>query len=365
MSNDPTRLVEAAATRVRDPVSGKSVYLAGIVRDAKFDGQKLSLTLAFGAHTTSDRDGIEQALSANLRAQGYDGPLDVKRVAIAPGASERPKDKVPGMSAGGGVQPHGGPVQKKPVDGVTHVIAVASGKGGVGKSTVATNVAVALAKQGKKVGLLDADVYGPSLPKMMNVSGRPMVDAEQRILPAISYGVKCLSTGLLVDDHEAVIWRGPMVMSLIRQLLQQAAWGPLDVLVVDLPPGTGDAQLTLIQAVDLAGAVIVTTPQDVALADAIRGITMFQKLEVPLLGLVENMAWYELPDGRRDPVFGEGGGARVAAKYQTDLLAQIPLRTALRASGDQGLPAALGDDATARAFADIAAKVWAKLAARG
>ncbi len=196
---------------------------------------------------------------------------------------------------------------------------------------------------------------------MMGVHSRPLVDADKRILPVTAFGVKCLSMGLLVDEDEAIIWRGPMVMSLIRQFLQQARWGDLDVLVVDLPPGTGDAQLTLIQAVDLAGAVIVTTPQEVALADAIRGVTMFQKLEVPLLGLVENMAWYELPDGTRDYVFGEGGGVRIAEQYGTAVLAQLPLRTRLRAAGDDGRPAVLGDDDDAERLLGVARAVASQL----
>jgi ATP-binding protein involved in chromosome partitioning len=244
------------------------------------------------------------------------------------------------------------------------VIAVASGKGGVGKSTVSTNLAVALRRLGHAVGLLDADIYGPSVPIMMNVHVKPMLDQDtRRILPVVSYGVRCLSMGMLVDADEAMIWRGPMVMGALRQFLQEARWDGLDYLVVDLPPGTGDAQLTLIQAVDLAGAVVVTTPQEVALGDAIRGITMFRKLEVPLLGLVENMAYYELPDGTRDYVFGEGGGARVAQRFETDLLGQVPLRSAIRQGGDQGLPAALGQGPDAEVFLQIAKQIAQKLPA--
>lgn len=363
MSTDPTTLVEAAATRVRDPISGRSVWLAKMVRDPRFDGTTLSVELAFGPdHGAQDRHGIEAAFKANLEALGFEGPVELRRTEVKPPPAA-PRDKVPGMS-GGGVQPHGGPIQKMRLPGIRHIVAVASGKGGVGKSTVATNLAVALARQGLQVGLMDADVYGPSLPIMMNVTNRPMVDEQRRIVPPLSYGVRCLSAGLLVAEHEAIIWRGPMVMNLIRQFLQQTAWGELDVLVVDLPPGTGDAQLTLIQAVELSGAVIVTTPQDVALADAIRGITMFRKLDVPLLGLVENMAWYALPDGTRDYVFGEGGGVRCAEQHETEVLAQVPLQTALRRSGDQGLPAALGDGPVADAFGGLAARVWEKLEAR-
>ena len=357
---DPLSLLEPAATRVRDPVSGRSVWLARIVRNARLEDGKLRFDLVFTSdHDREARRTIERELEARIRQLGFDGPVmafaKLDKAAPKPGG-----DKVRGMS-GPGMAPHGGPVVKQRVEGVAHVVCVASGKGGVGKSTVATNLACAMAKAGYRVGLLDADVYGPSLPRMMNVSSRPMVDDDKRILPVESYGVRCLSVGLLVEEEEAIIWRGPMVMNLIRQFLQQARWGELDVLLVDLPPGTGDAQLTLIQAVQIAGAVIVTTPQPVALADAVRGITMFRKLDVPLLGLIENMAYYELPDGTRDFVFGEGGGIRAAQRYETEVLAQIPLRTRLREAGDDGLPAALGEGPEAAYFAQAAARLASQL----
>jgi ATP-binding protein involved in chromosome partitioning len=259
--------------------------------------------------------------------------------------------------------PHGGPIQKKQIPGVKRVIAVASGKGGVGKSTVATNLAVGLRKSGWDVGLLDADIYGPSLPRMMNVGSRPFTNERKQLVPVLSYGVRCVSVGLLVDESEAMIWRGPMIMGLIRQFLQDTDWGELDCLVIDLPPGTGDAQLTLIQAVDLTGAVIVTTPQDVALADAVRGVTMFNKLSVPILGLVENMAYYALPDGTRDHVFGVDGGKRLAEREGVPLLGEIPLQTSIRKGGDSGLPAVLGQDPVGAAFQAMADAVRAQLEA--
>jgi len=361
---DPLTYVEPAATRVRDPISGRSVWLADIIRGAKIDGDVLKLDLVFGPkHGETERAGIQQALAANIKAQGFAGRVEAKIAEapkFTPAAHAPKKDPVPGMT-GPGVAPHGGPIHKQPIEGVKFVVAVSSAKGGVGKSTVAVNLAVALAREGRAVGLLDADIYGPSTPRMMNANLQPLVDDKQRILPPSSYGVKVLSAGMLVPENEAIIWRGPMVMSLVRQFLQQAKWGELDYLVVDLPPGTGDAQLTLIQACDIAGAVIVTTPQDVALADAVRGITMFRKLEVPLLGLVENMAWYELPDGTKDYVFGDGGGVRLAQRENTEVLGQIPLQTAIRKGGDQGLPAALADDSIGLAFRHLARKVIEKL----
>jgi ATP-binding protein involved in chromosome partitioning len=361
---DPLPLLEPAATRVRDPVSGRSVWLAGLVQDARVEDGALRFNLVFqAAHDPAARDAIVGALAANLRELGWSGPIrarPVERPVRPLRLVQPPADPVPGMS-GPGIAPHGGPVEKRPLDGVRHVVAVASGKGGVGKSTVATNLAVGLRKLGYRTGLLDADIHGPSLPLMMNVTAKPVITDDQRVVPPLAYGVKCLSMGLVVDPGEAMIWRGPMVMDLVRKLLQQTAWGPLDVLVVDLPPGTGDAQLTLVQAIDLAGAVIVTTPQEVALADAVRGLRMFQKLGVPLLGVVENMAYYLLPDGTRDPVFGQDGGKRVAASHGTELLGELPLRTAIRRAGDTGLPSVLGADEVAAELLAVARRVAAKL----
>jgi ATP-binding protein involved in chromosome partitioning len=362
---DPMRLLQPAATRVRDPRSGRSIWLAGIVRRARIEDDTLHVELAFGPqHPVVEREGIVEALVANLRGDGFFGPVVPTIVEAEPpkpaARPTPPADPIPGMS-GPGMAPHGGPIVKKELPGVRHIIAVASGKGGVGKSTVACNLAVGLRLAGLRVGLLDADIYGPSLPVMMNVSARPMLDDARKLVPATAYGVRCMSMGLVVDPNEAMIWRGPMVMGVVRQFLQDTSWGELDVLVVDLPPGTGDVQLTLIQGVDLSGAVIVTTPQEVALADAVRGIQMFSKLSVPLLGLVENMAYYELPDGTRDFVFGQDGGKRTAARYGTELLGEVPLRTAIRQGADAGLPAVLGRDTTASVFQAIAARVAVKL----
>lgn len=365
--NDLTVMLQPAATQVRDPVTGRSVWLAGMVKNVRMKGEAdLVYDLHFdGAHTVEQRQQIQADIEAKLRAEGFAGKVYAMPAGSPPGRKAAPaapkKDPVAGMS-GPGMQPHGGPIAKKPIEGVKHVIAVASGKGGVGKSTVSSNIAVALVKRGLRVGLLDADIYGPSVPTMMGASQRPMVDAERKkILPVEAHGVRCLSMGQLVDAEEAMIWRGPMVMGAVRQFLQDADWSDTDVLIIDLPPGTGDAQLTLIQAVDLSGAVIVTTPQEVALADAVRGITMFRKLDVPLLGLVENMAWYQLPNGERDYVFGQGGGLRVAARYETDVLGQVPLRSTVRIAGDAGMPIAMSESEAAAPFHEIAAKLATKL----
>ena len=369
-SPDPLALLEPAATRVRDPISGRSVWLAGMVQNPKVRGDDLQFDLVFDpGHSPDDRQRIEAALEQNLKSLGLQGRMRALHSGATPAPPDPQRkpaaaDPVPGMS-GPGMGPHGGPIVKKPLPGVLAVIAVASGKGGVGKSTVATNLAVGLASLGWQVGLLDADVHGPSVPIMMNAHARPMVaPGQKKILPIEAHGVRCLSMGMLVDPAEAMIWRGPMVMGAIRQFLQDAAWDGTDYLIIDLPPGTGDAQLTLIQAVDLAGAVVVTTPQDVALGDAIRGITMFRKLDVPLLGIVENMAFYQLPDGRRDPVFGEGGGERIAEMHGTEVLAQIPLQTAIRVGGDEGVPAVLRGGAVAEPFLQLARRVAEKVPLR-
>lgn len=356
-------MLEPAATRVRDPVSGRSAWLAGVVSNPRMDGDTLAFDVAFKPeHDDATRKTLLQAVVANLRFLGFDGPVDHTEAAAA--KPSKPKDPVPGMT-GPGMAPHGGPIIKTAIPGVRHIVAVASGKGGVGKSTVATNLAVGLSKLGYSTGLVDADVHGPSIPTMMNVTTRPAGDQDGFLVPPSSYGVKCLSMGMLVDPNEAMIWRGPMVMGILRQFLQQARWGELDVLVVDLPPGTGDAQLSLIQAVPIAGAVVVTTPQEVALADARRGLEMFVRLEVPLLGLVENMAYYELPDGTHDPIFGTDGGKVVAGQYGTQLLAELPLRTSIRKAGDAGLPAVLGKDDAAERLLGMASKVASTLGLGG
>jgi ATP-binding protein involved in chromosome partitioning len=255
---------------------------------------------------------------------------------------------------------HGPDIAKADIlPGVRRVIAVASGKGGVGKSTVAVNLAVALAQAGQRVGLIDADVHGPSLPRMLGASAKPEV-RDGLMVPVPAWGVACMSIGFLVPEDQAMIWRGPMVMGALTQMLGQVAWGALDVMVIDLPPGTGDAQLTLSQKVDLAGAVIVSTPQDIALIDARRGVAMFRKVGVPILGLIENMSYFSCPQcGARHEVFGHGGAREEAARLGVAFLGQIPLLAAVRQAGDAGRPivVAAPDSEAALAFRAIAAEV--------
>jgi len=266
--------------------------------------------------------------------------------------------------------PHGGQPQGSagaaafnelgPLPGVHDIIAVASAKGGVGKSTVATNLALALTQLGRRVGLLDCDVYGPSLPIMLGLSGRPIVGENKRIQPLERYGLRVMSIGFFLDDDSPVIWRGPLVMGLVRQFLKDVEWGDLDVLLIDLPPGTGDAQLTLVQQVPLAGGVVVTTPQEVATLDVGRGIAMFQQVNTPILGIVENMSYYQCPKcGKREDLFGSGGGARIATHYGVPLLGQIPLVPEVRSSGDAGKPIVIEqpDHPVSKLFIDIAGRV--------
>ena len=281
--------------------------------------------------------------------------------------------RIPGVSAitidfTAVVRPNSGIPDQSAIPGVTNVIAVAAGKGGVGKSTVAANMAVALAQEGADVGLLDADVFGPSVPLMLGISGQPEAfeDAQGQamMVPLSAHGIKLISIGFLIDESQPVIWRGPMVTQLLRQFLYNVAWAPLDYLVVDMPPGTGDVALTLAQSLPLTGALIVTTPQTVATIDVVKAMQMFRKVNVPLLGIVENMSYFIAPDtGNRYDIFGTGGAKRLADQLQVPLLGQIPLGMSIRASGDQGIPAVVGNlpDSYAESFRQVARQLAARI----
>jgi ATP-binding protein involved in chromosome partitioning len=254
------------------------------------------------------------------------------------------------------------------VPGVGAIVAVASGKGGVGKSTVAANLALGLKANGLSVGVLDADIYGPSMPRMLGISGRPQTKDGKTLIPMENYGIKCMSMGFLVPEDTAMIWRGPMVMSALNQMLRDVAWGDLDIMVIDLPPGTGDAQLTMAQQVPLAGAVIVSTPQDIALIDARRGLSMFEKVDVPVLGIIENMSYFLCPHcGERSEIFSHGGARREAERLGTDFLGEVPLDLQIRETSDDGRPVTVSDPGSpnAQLFREIAAKVWGKVSGEG
>lgn len=251
--------------------------------------------------------------------------------------------------------------QKPGIPGVGAIIAVASGKGGVGKSTTAVNLALGLQANGLKVGILDADIYGPSMPRLLGLTGRPETIEGRILKPMENYGLKVMSMGFMVDEETPMIWRGPMVMSALTQMLREVAWGELDVLVVDMPPGTGDAQLTMAQQVPLAGAVVVSTPQDLALIDARKGLSMFRKVDVPLLGIVENMSYFIAPDtGKRYDIFGHGGARKEAERLNVPFLGEVPLHMDIRAHSDNGTPVTVvePDSEHAKIYRDIASKVW-------
>lgn len=315
-----------------------------------------------GARLEPVRKAAEQAV---MRMPGV---LSVSAVLTAhrPVAAAAAKPTGPGHGSGHGhghAQPGGG---KLSLPGVRHIIAVASGKGGVGKSTTAVNLALALHTNGLKVGLLDADVYGPSQPRMMGISGKPASKDGKVMEPMQNYGIKVMSMGFLIEEETPMIWRGPMVMSAVTQMLRDVAWGELDVLVCDLPPGTGDTQLTMAQNVPLSGAVIVSTPQDIALLDAKKGLNMFRKVDVPVLGIIENMSYFACPHcGEVTEIFAHGGARKEAERFGVDFLGEIPLDLAIRETSDSGKPIVVSqpDSAHAKSYRAIAEHLWIKLTA--
>lgn len=301
---------------------------------------------------------VQAQAEAALKALPGVAQVGVVMTAHGPAKKEPPSAAPPTLKIGGHPTPQ--PAGPQRVSGVARIIAVASGKGGVGKSTVSSNLAVALAKQGRKVGLLDADILGPSQAKMMGVSARPASPDGKTIEPPVAHGVKMMSLGLMLKEGEAVIWRGPMLMGALQQLLGQVNWGTLDVLIVDLPPGTGDVQLTLCQRTHLTGALVVSTPQDVALLDARKAIDMFAKLKTPVLGLIENMSTYVCPNcGHEAHIFGHGGVAEEARKLALPFLGELPLALEVRVAGDEGRPIAAGDGPQAEAYGRLASRLIA------
>jgi ATP-binding protein involved in chromosome partitioning len=311
--------------RVKYPGFSRDIVSFGLVKEIRIDGGdvavQLVLTTAEPAVARQIRDEVQAVLS---RLNGV-GRLEVKVDVQAPA-------QTPGLPSPANLE------------GVKHIIAVASGKGGVGKSTVAANLAVALGATGARTGLCDCDLYGPSIALMFGTNERPMADDEDRILPIEREGLKLMSMGFLLEDGSPAVLRGPMVTRYTQQFLRQVAWAPLDYLILDLPPGTGDIQLTIVQTIALSGAVIVTTPQEVALIDARKAVAMFRKTNVPVLGIVENMSFFVSPgDGHHYDIFGSGGGEREAARLRVPLLGKVPIDIALRESGDVGRPLAASD----------------------
>ncbi|KQP33903.1 sodium:proton antiporter [Methylobacterium sp. Leaf104] len=309
------------------------------------------------------RRQAEGAILATPGVSGVFASLTSERGPNQP-AQHAPQAAAPQPPAPGRLAAPPPPRTGPALPGVRHIVAVASGKGGVGKSTTACNLALALSAQGLKVGLLDADIYGPSVPKLFGLSGKPRVIEERLLAPMEGFGIKVMSIGFLIEPETAMIWRGPMVQSAITQMLREVAWGELDVLVVDMPPGTGDAQLTMAQATPLSGAVIVSTPQDLALIDARRGVTMFRKVAVPILGVIENMATFICPHcGTASHIFGHGGARAEAERLEVPFLGEVPLNMTIRETSDAGRPvvAVDPDGPHAQVYRGIAAKLWGNL----
>jgi len=348
--------VLAALRPIVDPDFGKSIVDLGFVKHLTIDGARVAFDIELTTPACPVKAEFEKA--AKERVAALPG---VAEVAVTMTANTR------GRTSGGAAQPQG-----EILPGVRNVLAVASGKGGVGKSTVAVNLAIALRETGARVGLLDADVYGPSLPLLTGVTGRPET-YERRILPNEGYGLKLMSMGFFVTEGSPVIWRGPMVHGLIRQFLTDVEWGELDYLVVDLPPGTGDAALTLTQQAPLSGAVIVTTANDLSLIDARKGLAMFEKVNVPVLGIVENMSYFVPPDlppdlpERRYYIFGQGGGERVAKELGVEFLGEVPIDSRVVEGGDAGKPILVyaPDSPPAVVLREIAGRLARKLAVLG
>lgn len=346
--------VLAVLAKISTP-DGGTLVSRDLVRALVIEGGQIRFVIEAATPDEARALGPAQA-AAEIALRALPGVTGVSAVMTAHGPAA--KAAPPTLKIGQHPTPQqGGPAR---IAGVDRIIAIGSGKGGVGKSTVSSNLAVALAKQGRRVGLLDADIYGPSQPRMMGVSKRPASPDGKIIEPLTAHGVTMMSIGLMLKEDEAVIWRGPMIMGALQQLLTQVAWGKLDVLLIDLPPGTGDIQLTLCQRTHLTGAIVVSTPQDVALLDARKALDMFQKLKTPVLGLIENMSTYVCPNcGHEAHLFGHGGVAAEAARLDLPFLGELPLDLSVRLAGDSGTPVAAGDGPIAEAYARLAARLVA------
>ncbi|MEE9587795.1 MAG: Mrp/NBP35 family ATP-binding protein [Hyphomicrobiaceae bacterium] len=360
-----------ALRRVKGPDLDDNIVDLGLVSEVVLANRKVYFSITVAAdraeeleplrqaaeRVVGDLDGVDQA-SAVLTAERDPGQ---SRPAPMQASAPRPTPPSPPPMGGNGQQPR---TQKAGVPGVKHIIAVASGKGGVGKSTTSVNLALGFQANGLTTGILDADIYGPSMPRLLGITGRPQPVQGNILRPLEGYGLKVMSMGFLVDEGTPVIWRGPMVMSALTQMLREVLWGELDVLVVDMPPGTGDAQLTMAQQVPLSGAIIVSTPQDLALIDARKGLNMFRQVDVPVLGIVENMSYFVCPScGERSEIFGHGGARIEAGKLGVPFLGEVPLHMEIREKSDAGQPivAITPDSPNAQAYRGIAVRAWERL----
>ena len=347
------RLAQALA-QIKNPRTGAGVYESQQLRDiATTVSGRVRATLQL-----DPKDDPALARVVRLAIQNVPGVTDLQLDVTS--APPKPAGRtLPVMDSAPSAPARPSAPTPKRFATLGRVIAISSGKGGVGKSTVAVNLAVALAQSGARVGLMDADIYGPNIPRMMGLTGAPPV-IDEKIVPLEAFGVKVISLGMMIEPDQPAIWRGPIVMKIINQFLQDVAWGQLDYLIVDMPPGTGDAQLSLVQATEVDGAVIVTTPQEVSVGDALRGVKMFQRVGVPVLGIVENMSWFECPHcGKPSALFGSGGGERLASAMELPLLGQVPLYPRVMEGGDAGAPIVSADagSSAARALSAIATRV--------
>ncbi|WP_428687815.1 Mrp/NBP35 family ATP-binding protein [Roseibium sp.] len=349
--------------QIKGPDLEGDIVSLGLVSDIFVSDGRVAFSITVPAERAQELEPLRQAAEKVVReVDGVENAMVALTAERAPGNARnaaQPQAPRPARPVTEEKAP-----AKPGVPGIKHIVAVASGKGGVGKSTTTANLALAMAANGLKVGVLDADIYGPSVPRLFNVSGRPEPVSGRILKPLEGYGIKVMSMGFMVEEETPMIWRGPMVISALTQMLREVAWGELDVLVVDMPPGTGDAQLTMAQQVPLAGAVIVSTPQDLALIDARKGLNMFKRVDVPVLGIVENMSYFLCPDcGSRHDIFGHGGARAEAERLAVPFLGEIPLTMKIRETSDAGTPVVVSDPdgAVAGIYKDIATKVYAAI----
>ena len=351
-----------ALKRVTDPDRGTDIVSLGMVAGLVVKDGNVGFSIEVEPERGAQLEPLRQAAESAVDA--LPGVLSVNAVLTAERATATPPQQAP---TGGQGHLHADGQQQQaapPAPGVKNIVAVASGKGGVGKSTTAINLALGLAATGLRIGMLDADIYGPSQPRMMGISGRPDSPDGEKLEPMVGHGIKVMSMGFLVEEDTPMIWRGPMVMSALQQMLRDVNWGELDVMIVDMPPGTGDAQLTMAQQVPLAGALIVSTPQDIALLDARKGLNMFRKVDVPVLGIVENMSYFRCPScGHEAHIFGHGGARQEAERLGIEFLGEIPLHIDIRTTSDGGDPIVVSQPNSdhAKAFREIADRIWDKL----
>jgi ATP-binding protein involved in chromosome partitioning len=360
--------IREALETIRLPAGGQSLPASGRLSQIVIEGERVAFAIAIDPTEAQAMAPVREAAQQCVEALPGVSRALVSLTADRPaGESGGPAPAQPLREPGNRKTPSPNARAQK-IDGVKHVVAVASGKGGVGKSTTACNIALGLAALGLKVGVMDADIYGPSMPKLFGLAGKPKAGPDRKIVPLENYGVKVMSIGFMVDEETPMIWRGPMVMSAITQMLREVNWGELDVMIVDMPPGTGDAQLTMAQATPLAGAVIVSTPQDLALLDARRGVAMFQRTEIPVLGIVENMATYICPAcGHVEHIFGHGGARAEAEKLGVPFLGEVPLNMAIRETSDAGRPVTAVEPTSpfATVYRGIAQSLWENLQSGG